>query len=315
MTKTAIRNAATVASTPRLRMAQRLHAAIVQGVPALSLFVVAYECVRGHVEAWHIALLATTYMVTMLGITVGFHRLLTHRAFKTSGFVRALFTIAGSMAGQGPAMYWVCNHRLHHADSDGSGDPHSPHVDQHGPLSTLRGLWHAHAGWSYEHDLANPVRLAPDLLADPLFRSVNKHYILWMVISLVVPTLCGAAITHTWHGAFEGLLWGGLLRLFLNFHLTCCINSLTHWAGSKTYATGDESRNNLWVAIPTLGEGWHNNHHAFPSSAFIGLRWWEIDIGAWLVSVLSVTKLVWDVQRPSKQARARRAIGASEVEP
>jgi stearoyl-CoA desaturase (Delta-9 desaturase) len=302
-------------TSDRVKRAQRIHAGAILAVPALSLPVAAYEIALGHVRPWHVVLLVVGYSITMFGITVGFHRLLTHRAFETPGWLRTLFAIAGSMAAQGPPLYWVCNHRVHHRHSDKPGDPHSPYVRGQQRLRGLVGIWHAHAGWAFDHDLVNPMTTAHDFMRDANLRWANQRYLWWVAIGLVAPAAVGWIIAGTAHAALEGLLWGGFVRLFLNFHVTCSINSLTHVFGYRSFATADDSRNNVWLAIPTLGESWHNNHHAFPSSAWLGLRKRQIDLGGWLIQILAWLGLAKGVIRPSLAAQERLRSGVvKEVE-
>ncbi len=241
--------------------------------------------------------LAVTYVLTGLGITVGFHRLLTHRSFKTSPALRALFAALGSAAVEGPVIEWVANHRKHHQFSDEPGDPHSPHVDHaSGRRGAFGGLFHAHVGWILGGDaLANEQRYAKDLLADPVVRFVDRTFVLWVALGLAFPFGLGYALTGSLAGALTALLWGGAVRMFLLHHATFSINSLCHFFGRRSYVTGDQSRNLLWLALPTLGEAWHNNHHAFPTSARHGLRWWQLDPSAWLIAGLERAGLVWDV--------------------
>jgi stearoyl-CoA desaturase (Delta-9 desaturase) len=241
--------------------------------------------------------LAVTYVLTGLGITVGFHRLLTHRSFKTSPALRALFAALGSAAVEGPVIEWVANHRKHHQFSDEPGDPHSPHVDHaSGWRGAFGGLFHAHVGWILGGDaLANEQRYAKDLLADPVVRFVDRTFVLWVALGLAFPFGLGYALTGSLAGALPALLWGGAVRMFLLHHATFSINSLCHFFGRRSYVTGDQSRNLLWLALPTLGEAWHNNHHAFPTSARHGLRWWQLDPSAWLIAGLERAGLVWDV--------------------
>ena len=218
-----------------------------------------------------------------MGITVGFHRLFTHRSFKTRLPVRALFAVLGSAAVEGPLIEWVSTHRMHHRFSDRSGDPHSPHVDRGtGWRGALRGLLHAHVGWLFRAtDIASPERYAPDLLADPLIALGRPHLrrvgarSAWRL-----PFGLGVALTGTVAGGLTGLLWGGAVRILLLHHATFSVNSLCHFFGRRRFATGDESRNLAWLALPTFGEAWHNNHHAFPTSAHHGLTRWQLDPGA-----------------------------------
>jgi stearoyl-CoA desaturase (Delta-9 desaturase) len=246
-----------------------------------------------------LVVLAICYALTGLGITVGYHRLLTHRSFKTSAPMRGLFAALGSAAIEGPVIEWVANHRKHHQFSDQPGDPHSPHVDHGGGWrGALAGLFHAHVGWIFaDQELASEDRYAKDLLADPVVRFVDRMFLLWVFAGLAVPFALGFALTGTLAGALTGLLWGGAVRIFLLHHSTFSINSLCHFFGRRRFATSDESRNLLWLSLPTLGEAWHNNHHAFPTSARHGLRWWQLDPSAWLIAGLERTGLIWDVVR------------------
>jgi stearoyl-CoA desaturase (Delta-9 desaturase) len=250
-----------------------------------------------------LVVLAVTYTLTGLGITVGFHRLFTHRSFKTGPAMRMLLAVLGSAAVEGPVIEWVANHRKHHQFSDQCGDPHSPHVDHgSGWRGALAGLYHAHVGWIFKGDaMASEERYAPDLLADPLVRFVNRTFPLWVLAGLAFPFALGVALSGSVAGGLTGLLWGGAVRLFLLHHATFSINSLCHFFGARRFVTGDESRNLSWLALPTLGEAWHNNHHAFPTSARHGLRWWQLDPSAWVIAVLERVGLVRDVVRVSPE--------------
>lgn len=256
-----------------------------------------------------LVVLAVTYTLTGLGITVGFHRLFTHRSFKTSRAMRGLLGAFGSAAVEGPLIEWVSNHRKHHQFSDLPGDPHSPHVDHGGGWrGALKGLFHAHVGWIFNGDaMADEQRYGKDLLADPVARFVDRMFVLWVLAGLAFPFGLGYALTGTLAGALTGLLWGGAVRMFLLHHATFSINSLCHYFGSRRFATDDQSRNVLWLALPTLGEAWHNNHHAFPTSARHGLRWWQLDPSAWLISGMERIGLASDVVRisPERQLTAR----------
>jgi stearoyl-CoA desaturase (Delta-9 desaturase) len=258
-----------------------------------------------------LVVLAITYTLTGVGITVGFHRMLTHRSFKTSRPLRALFAVLGSAAVEGPVIEWVANHRKHHQFSDQPGDPHSPHVGHDsGWRGAMAGLLHAHVGWILGGDpMADEERYAKDLLADPVVRFVDRTFLLWVLAGLAFPFGLGVALTGTIVGGLTGLLWGGAVRMFFLHHSTFSINSLCHFFGRRSFATGDESRNLLWLALPTLGEAWHNNHHAFPTSARHGLRWWQLDPSGWLISALERVGLVWDVVRvtPERQLAKRNS--------
>ena len=250
------------------------------------------------------------YVLTGLGVTVGFHRHLTHRAFKTKKWVRATLAALGSAAIEGPVIAWVADHRKHHAFTDVEGDPHSPHVDHgHGWRGALRGLMHAHVGWLFLHtQRGRKDRYARDLIEDPTIRFIDRTFVLWVAIGLATPFVLGVAIGGSITTGLTGMLWGGLVRVFLLHHVTYSINSLCHFFGSKRFDTGDESRNLLWLAPLSFGESWHNNHHAFPTSARHGLKPWELDISAGVIWALEKLGLAWDVVRIPPERQARKAV-------
>ncbi|MGK7875555.1 MAG: acyl-CoA desaturase [Xenococcaceae cyanobacterium] len=243
-----------------------------------------------------VGLLVSMYGLTLLGITVGFHRLLAHGAFQTYPVVRVILAILGAMATQGTPIYWVSNHRRHHQYSDRSGDPHSPHVYGENSLNWLQGLWHSQVAWSFTGEVTNPTLFAKDLIRDPVIMKVNKLYLTWVILGLVIPAVLGGVLSRTWLGLLQGLLWGGMMRIFLVHHISSSINSITHLYGSRPFNTRNCSTNNIWLTIPTFGEAWHNNHHAFPNSAKFGLKWWQVDLGYWGIRVLEVVGLAWDVK-------------------
>jgi stearoyl-CoA desaturase (delta-9 desaturase) len=280
---------------------ERVVRTLVVGLPLAALIGAGWLAWGGSLH-WHdLVVLALTYVLSGVGITVGFHRLFTHRSFKTSRPLRAMFAVLGSMAVEGSVIEWVATHRKHHSFSDRPGDPHSPHVD-HAPgwRGALLGLMHAHVGWMFRgKDMANPSRYARDLLADRDLRFIGRAFPLWVVVGLALPFGLGVALTGSVVGGLTGLLWGGAVRIFLLHHATFSINSLCHFFGRRGFATGDESRNLAWLAPITLGEAWHNNHHAFPTSARHGLGRWQVDPSAWLISGLERCRLAWDVVRVS----------------
>ena len=245
------------------------------------------------------------YGLTGIGITVGFHRLFTHRSFKTSVVMRVLFAVLGSAAVEGPLIEWVSNHRMHHRFSDRPGDPHSPHLESTaGWRGAFRGLFHAHAGWLLRaDDTAAPDRYAPDLLADPVMRWIDRTFVVWVLAGLAIPFGLGVALLGTVTGGLEALLWGGAVRILILHHATFSVNSLCHFFGRRNFSTGDESRNLAWLSLLTFGEAWHNNHHAFPTSAHHGLKRWQLDPGGWLIDALARIGLVWDVVRISPAAQ------------
>jgi stearoyl-CoA desaturase (delta-9 desaturase) len=282
----------------------------VTAIPIVGLFVVAWQ-VWADLLFWSdLVVFAIVYVATGFGVTVGFHRLLTHRAFKTKRWVRATLAILGSAAIEGPVISWVSDHRKHHAFSDVPGDPHSPHVDHgNGLKGALRGLLHAHVGWLFVHTgRGRHERYAPDLLADPTIRWVNKWFFAWAVGGLVAAFVLGWLIGGSLHTALTGLLWGGAVRILLLHHVTWSINSICHFFGRRQFRSQDESRNVWWLSLISFGESWHNNHHAFPTSAEHGMRRWQIDTSAMVIRLLERLGLAWDVVRISPERQAKRTV-------
>lgn len=251
------------------------------------------------------------YVLTALGITVGFHRYFTHRSFETSKPLQFILGILGSMAVQGPLLKWVAMHRRHHQFSDDKGDPHSPHHHGAGVLGVLAGLWHAHVGWLFKPEPKDLERYAKDLHRSRLLRAVSALFPLWMVVGLLLPALIGGILTLSWMGAVLGLIWGGLVRIFLVHHVTWSVNSVCHIWGSRPYQIADQSRDNVVFGVLAMGEGWHNAHHAFPTSARHGLRWWKIDLSYYLIRFLALLGLAWNVKLPSREALRNAAPSAS----
>jgi stearoyl-CoA desaturase (Delta-9 desaturase) len=284
---------------------ERVVRTLILGIPPAALLVAAWLAWGGTLHWQDLVVLAITYTISGIGITVGFHRLFTHRSFKTTRGVRALLAICGSMAVEGSVIEWVATHRKHHQFSDQPGDPHSPHAERAaGWRGALRGLAHAHVGWMFRgKDMANPARYAKDLLADRDLRFIGRTFPLWVAVGLAIPFGLGVALTGSIVGGLTGLLWGGVVRVFLLHHVTFSINSLCHWFGRRPFPTGDESRNLAWLAPLAFGESWHNNHHAFPTSAHHGLRRRQIDPGGWFITGLERCRLAWDVVRisPARQ--------------
>jgi stearoyl-CoA desaturase (Delta-9 desaturase) len=252
---------------------------------------------------------AVMYMLTAAGITVGFHRLLTHRSFQTSKPLEYTFAILGSMAVQGPVISWVADHRKHHAHTDEEGDPHSPHVGHDdGVRGVLAGLWHAHSGWLMStQGRADWKRYAPDLYEDRGMRTIGRRFVPLVFASLAIPALAGYIVTGTLVGALTGLLWGGLVRIFFVHHITWSVNSVCHFLGTRRFDTDDRSTNVFWLALPSLGESWHHNHHAFPRSAVHGLKRWEPDPSALIITILEKLGLARNVIRISPERQAERA--------
>lgn len=226
-------------------------------------------------------------LVTGLGITVGFHRLFTHRSFDTYKPIEWLFAIVGNMAGQGSLYYWVSEHRKHHQFSDQPGDPHSPHPRQ---------FWHAHLYWFLRHEHTYDPRLVRDLSRRADLRWIERNTMIWFLAGLVGPAAVAGACSESWFGALMGLLWGGLFRAFVVSQFTYCINSVAHCWGQRDHKTHDDSRNNVVLGLLAFGEGWHNNHHAFPYSARHGLLWWQFDLSWCLIWFGKQVGLVWNVR-------------------
>jgi stearoyl-CoA desaturase (Delta-9 desaturase) len=260
------------------------------------------------VSATDLAILAVLYLLTGLGITVGFHRMLTHRSFQAPKPVEYVFAILGSMAVEGPVLAWVADHRKHHAHADQEGDPHSPHVGHgDGAAAVLRGLWHAHVGWLFStQGQADARRYAPDLYEDRGMRTIHKTFLVWVIAGLLLPAAIGFALEGTWKGALLGMLWGGAVRIFLLHHLTWSINSVCHFFGSRRFDIEDQSTNVFWLAPFTFGEAWHHNHHAFPRSAMHGLKRWEIDPTAYVIRGMRRLKLAWNVVEISPERQTQK---------
>jgi stearoyl-CoA desaturase (delta-9 desaturase) len=290
--------------------AHRLITGLITVLPFVGLGVAIWQTWQEALSWSDVIVFVIVYICTGLGVTVGFHRMLTHRSFKTSPFLRGFLAALGSAAIEGPVIAWVADHRKHHAFSDRDGDPHSPHVG-HAPgvRGALAGLFHAHVGWLFIHThRGSRERYAPDLLADPVIDRINRTFLLWAAVGLAIPFGLGLAIGHTIKSGLTGMLWGGLVRMLVVHHVTYSINSLCHCFGRRPFATDDESRNLAWLSPFTFGEAWHNNHHAFPTSAIHGLRRWQFDPSGYLILALERVGLVWDVVKVSPERQAARAL-------
>lgn len=289
----------------KVEKAANLGAVVVPFLATLAAIVLLWNSV---VNFSDLAIAAVMYLLTAVGITVGFHRLLTHRSFQTSKALEYTFAVLGSMAVQGPAISWVADHRKHHAHTDEEGDPHSPHVGHDGGVrGVLAGLWHAHSGWLMStQGRADWKRYAADLYEDRGMRTISRQFVPLVLISLALPALAGYAVSGTLAGAATGLLWGGLVRIFFVHHITWSVNSVCHYFGTRRFDTDDRSTNVFWLALPSLGESWHHNHHAFPRSAVHGLRPWEIDPSALIIGTLEKFGLARNVVRISPERQAQR---------
>jgi len=257
-----------------------------------------------------LVLLAVLYVVCAFGTTIGFHRYFTHRGFQARTPVKAALAILGCMTMQGPLTQWVTDHRKHHALSDQDGDPHSPHAGHgDGAAAALKGFVHAHVGWLFTlKGMERGREYGRDLYEDRLVRAIDRLYLLWVVLTLGLPFLVGYLVGGSWERGVEAMVWGGLLRIFLYQHATFSVNSICHLFGRRAYRSRDESRNNWLVALLVFGEGWHNNHHAFPSSARHGLDRFQLDVSWWVIRGMEKLGLVWDVKRPGSDQLARRRL-------
>jgi stearoyl-CoA desaturase (Delta-9 desaturase) len=272
-------------------------------------FLAAIALLWNEYVSWHdLAVLALMYVITGLGITVGYHRMLTHRSFQTYKPLEYMWAFLGSMAVQGPVIAWVADHRKHHAHTDAEGDPHSPHVGRgDGILGALRGLWYAHMGWLFDaHGRADGEKYARDLVEDRGMTLMSRQFLSIVLIGLLIPAGLGYLLTGgTLKGAITGLIWGGLVRIFMLHHVTWSINSVCHFFGRRRFDVEDHSTNVFWLALPSFGESWHHNHHAFPRSAVHGLKWWEVDTSAMVIRAMKRLHLAWNVVEitPERQAQ------------
>jgi stearoyl-CoA desaturase (Delta-9 desaturase) len=258
-----------------------------------------------------LGLLIGLYVLTALGVTLGYHRLFTHRAFESSRVFRAIVAVLGSMAVEGSVITWVADHRKHHTFTDREGDPHSPHLSGPGFWGGVKGLWHAHVGWLFETvGTAERERFAPDLLKDRALRVIDKLFFAWVVLGFAIPFALGWIVGGGVGAALTALLWGGFVRVFLLHHVTWSINSICHFFGRVRFDVEDESRNVFWLAPLSMGESWHHNHHAFPTSAFHGLRWWErlADPTGLLIAALEKLGIVWNVVRVSPERQRAKSL-------
>jgi len=250
-----------------------------------------------------IIVMIVMYSIAGFGVTVGYHRLLTHKSFDCPRWVRLMLSIFGSSAAQGMTIRWVATHRRHHQLSDLEGDPHSPHVHGFdGFKGLVVGLWHAHIGWTFDADRPDLVRSVQDLMADKAMLLIDQLYLLWVALGIFIPAVALGLYEQSWLGFAAGMIWGGLLRIFLMLHVTWSINSVCHVFGTSPFRSGDHSRNNFPIALVSLGEGWHNNHHAFPTSARHGLRWWQFDSSYIVIKTMGLLGMASNIRVPNEMA-------------
>ncbi|WP_206786184.1 acyl-CoA desaturase [Amycolatopsis sp. MtRt-6] len=247
------------------------------------------------------------FVVSTLGVTVGYHRYFTHGSFRAKRALRIALAVAGGLAAQGPVIGWVADHRRHHAFSDRDGDPHSPWLFGTSPVALVRGFWHAHMGWLFGRDKTNVDRFAPDLAADRDLRVVDRLFPLWVVLSLLLPPLLGGLITLSWWGALTAFLWAGLARISFQHHVTWSVNSICHMIGERPFASRDRSANFWPLALLSMGESWHNTHHADPTSARHGVLRGQLDVSARVIWVFEKLGWAWNVRWPTAKRLAALA--------
>jgi stearoyl-CoA desaturase (delta-9 desaturase) len=288
----------------------RIITGFVVGLPFVLAIVFGIRAWGESLNFLNLGMFIVGYVLTCLGVTMGFHRLFTHRSFKCGRTLKITLAILGSMAVEGPLISWVSDHRRHHAHSDKPGDPHSPHVDHdEGFVGSVKGLWHAHMGWLFMHDQRGAhERYAPDLLADPDLVFISRTFLLWAVLGLLIPFGLGFAVAGSLGAGLSCLLWAGVVRVGALNQSTFAVNSLGHTFGRQSYETRDHSTNFLPVALLALGEGWHNNHHAFPTSARHGLDRGQLDVTASVISACARLGLVWDVVTISEERKATKRL-------
>lgn len=280
------------------------------GVPLLAV-AAAVPMLWGRYIGWTDVALATVfYAITGHGITVGFHRYFTHGSFKARRELRIALAVAGSMAIEGPPTRWVADHRRHHAFSDKDGDPHSPWRYGRSLRALTKGLWHAHIGWLFDVEQTDQRRFAPDLLDDPDIRVVTRLWPVLVTSSLLLPALLGGLLTWSWAGALTAFFWASLVRVAVLHHTTWSINSICHAVGSRPFQTRDESRNVWPLAFLSMGESWHNLHHADPTAARHGVLPGQFDSSAELIRLFEKLRLATDVRWPSKDRVAARRVAA-----
>ena len=263
-----------------------------------------------YVTPTDVGILVVSYTLSALGVSAGFHRLLAHRAYKVGKPIRLALAALGTMAAEGPPIVWCSHHRRHHSLSDQEGDPHSPRIGvEPGLRGALKGLWHAHMGWLFHTELtSDPMKYAPDLVREPEMRWMSLHFLELVGLGLLLPGVAGLLISHSLVGGLTGMIWGGFVRMFLIHHATYAVNSVGHFAGEHRFDSRDFSVNVAWLALPSFGEAWHNNHHAFPTSYRHGLRWWEVDLSALFIAGLERLGLAWDVVKVSPERQRTREV-------
>jgi stearoyl-CoA desaturase (delta-9 desaturase) len=305
-------------TNPALNKLERRITVVAVVVPFIA-FLAALVLLWGGAVTWlDLAILAVMYLAIGFGVTIGFHRLFTHRSFEAKPWLRGTLAILGSMSVQGAIIHWVADHRKHHTFTDEEGDPHSPHTHGgQGWRAVLGGLWHSHMGWLFDGEHTSATRFAPDLKKDPMIRRIDQLFPVWVLLGLAIPFLLGFVLSGgELMAGLTAFLWAGLVRVFLLHHATWSVNSICHMYGDRPFATEDESRNNWAVALVSMGEGWHHSHHAFPTSARHGLQRFQFDPSYWLIRLFERLGWVYNVKTPKpEQVEAKRARRAHAPEP
>ncbi|MCG8576906.1 MAG: fatty acid desaturase [Flavobacteriales bacterium] len=287
--------------------AQRWHALWVSNLIPLAGFIAGVVLAFYWGVGWlEVGMLFVMYFLTIMGVEVGFHRFFSHKSFEASKTLTVILGALGSMVAQGPVIYWCANHRRHHKHADKKGDPHSPHAEGNQRYGGLKGLWYAHVVWQMHSKTPNSAYFTKDLLKIPLVRWINKTYFLWLILGVLLPAAVGFLITWDYKGAVIGFIWGGLGRLFLVNHFTYTVTSVCHVVGKQPFKTTEHSRNNWFLSIPTFGQAWHNNHHAFPYSAVVNFKWWQIDLGGMMIRIFKGLGMASNLKIPPQEMIYRK---------
>lgn len=299
-------SAAVIRLDPASLRIKRFAALTTMTLPLIGTAAAVYFLWTGSCTTTDLWLFAAMYCVHMFGITVGFHRYLAHKAFKTSTWFEAVLCITGSMGAQGPLMFWVTTHRRHHRFSDQEGDPHSPNLHGTSFKDRMHGLWYAHMPWMLSPEASRWTVFGPDVLQNRRLMHYQRTYPIWVLAGLALPAVIDVAVEGTWMSLVTGLVFGGLARIFLVNQAVWCVGSICHAFGGRPFHNEDRSANNWPVAVFTFGEGLQNNHHAFPGSYRHGVSWWEPDLSGWLLFGLGKLGIVWSLREPDKTAIAKR---------
>jgi stearoyl-CoA desaturase (delta-9 desaturase) len=280
---------------------ERIALALFILVPFLALIATVPVAWGGWLGWTDVVIAVGMYYLTLLGVTVGYHRLFTHKSFKPNRPVKIGLAIAGSMAVQGPVVRWVADHRKHHKFSDRDGDPHSPWKYGNNLRALAKGMYHAHIGWLFDEEQTPQHKYAPDLMKDRDIVRVSRLFWLWTLVSLLLPAVLGGLITWSWQGALTAFFWATLVRVALLHHVTWSINSICHAMGSRPFLSRDKSGNVWWLAIASGGESWHNLHHADPTCARHGVLRGQVDMSARTIWLLEKAGWVYDVRWPVRE--------------